>query len=194
MDIVHHWWSVGPLLKKSFFWKDVHINLCMYVYIYILTIYLLTSYIWPNYFNSYLVSLVSSFVPHDYCPRSLICRCKLRLYLVNSKEESSLWAFFPGSNPKEKNFSASEKFFSTIHGLLQGFLSLSLIGLCASCAWVVTSLTLSQRCNALLEQLWILLLLQPSNHEALAIENKTFWGLKSVFSFLACWPASGDRK
>ena len=28
----------------------------------------------------------------------------------------------------------------------------------------------------------------------LAIENKTFWGLKSCFSFLACWPASGDRK
>ena len=28
----------------------------------------------------------------------------------------------------------------------------------------------------------------------LAIENKTFWGLKSFFSFLACWPASGDRK
>ena len=27
---------------------------------------------------------------HDYCPRSLICRCKLRLYLVNSNEESSL--------------------------------------------------------------------------------------------------------
>ena len=95
--------------------------------------------------------------------------------------------------PQGKKLFSFRKFFSTIHSLSQGFLNLSLIGLCASCAWVVTSLTLSQRCNALLEQLWILLLLhhEPQDKiksftrhpgENIREGDKTFRHPKSFFS------------
>ena len=66
---------------------------------------------------------------------------------------------------KEKTFQLQTS-FSTIHGLLQDFFNLTPNGLCASCAWVVTSLTRLQRWNALLDKLLILLFLQPSTHEA----------------------------
>ena len=113
--------------------------------------------------------------------------------------------------PQGKNFSASEKFFSTIHGLLQGFLNLSLIGLCGflrlggDISDIIAEMkffsgaTLNPTASAAVnprsgplaienKTFWGLKSFFPSlpADRPLAIENKTFWGLKSFFSFLAC--------
>ena len=77
------------------------------VHVYIVHVISITIYI----YISGQITLILTSSPSCLNLFPMITVLVLRLYLVNSKEESSLWAFFPGSNPKEKTFQLPKSFF-----------------------------------------------------------------------------------
>ena len=51
---------------------------------------------------SYLSSLASKFVPHVDVRRTVVLIWPIKFYLVNSRDENYVWAWFPGLNLNEQ--------------------------------------------------------------------------------------------